>query len=87
MGSDAAGMELRAALGAIDDARTIEVASALAAIPAPLGEEGPLADAVANLLDRPGIDVHLQAVVAGPAERDRHRPRFGDGRRRRRRSS
>ena len=64
MGSDA-GMSLRTALGAIDDARTIEVATALAAIPAPLGEEGPLAEAVAGLLDRPGIDVHLQAVVPG----------------------
>ena len=39
-----AGVELRRALDAIADARTIEVASALAAIPAPLGEEGPLAE-------------------------------------------
>jgi acetylornithine deacetylase/succinyl-diaminopimelate desuccinylase-like protein len=60
-----AGVELRRALDAIADARTIEVASALAAIPAPLGEEGPLAEAVASFLDRPGIDVHLQAVVPG----------------------
>ena len=65
MGSDAASTRLRTALGAIEDARTIEIASALAAIPAPLGEEGPLAEAVAGLLDRPGIDVHLQAVVPG----------------------
>lgn len=62
---DAAGRDLAARLGDIDDARTIEVASALAAIPAPLGEEGPLAELVASLLDRPGIDVHLQAVTPG----------------------
>jgi len=62
---DAAGRDLAARLGEIEDARTIAVASALAAIPAPLGEEGPLAAAVAEFLDRPGIDVHLQAVTPG----------------------
>ena len=63
--SEASSVSLPRSLGAIVDARTIEVASALAAIPAPLGEEGRLAEAVAGFLDRPGIDVHLQAVVPG----------------------
>ena len=35
------------------------------AMPAPLGEEGPSPAPWRRLLDRPGIDVHLQAVVPG----------------------
>lgn len=65
MGSDAGQGDVTRWLAAIDDQHTIEIASALAAVPAPLGEEGPLAELVASLLDRPGIDVHLQAVTAG----------------------
>jgi acetylornithine deacetylase/succinyl-diaminopimelate desuccinylase-like protein len=49
----------------IDDAKTIEITRRLARIPAPLGEEGPLAQAVAEMLDRPGIDVHVQDVTPG----------------------
>jgi len=56
---------VRAALGAIDDQSTIEITRQLARVPAPLGEEGPLAAVVAELLDRPGIDVHVQAVTPG----------------------
>jgi acetylornithine deacetylase/succinyl-diaminopimelate desuccinylase-like protein len=57
--------EVRAAIGAIDDETTLEITRALARVPAPLGEEGPLAFLVAELLDRPGIDVHVQDVVPG----------------------
>jgi acetylornithine deacetylase/succinyl-diaminopimelate desuccinylase-like protein len=56
---------VRAAIGTIADEETIEVTRALARVPAPLGEEGPLAAVVAALLDRPGIDVHVQDVVPG----------------------
>ena len=54
-----------AILAAISDDRTIEVTRRLARIPAPLGEEGPIAQAVAELLDQPGIEVHVQEVVPG----------------------
>ena len=57
--------DLARQIAGIEDARTIEVTRALAAVPSPLGEEGAIAELVATLLDRPGIDVHLQPVVAG----------------------
>jgi acetylornithine deacetylase/succinyl-diaminopimelate desuccinylase-like protein len=54
---------LRTAVASVDDPVTLEVTRQLARISAPLGEEGALAMLVAELLDRPGIDVHVQAVV------------------------
>src|SRR5437870_6777004 len=56
---------VRAAIGRVDDGATLEITRRLARIRAPLGEEGALATAVAELLDRPGIDVHVQSVVPG----------------------
>src|SRR5262249_30640051 len=57
--------EVRGAIAALDDETTLDIARALARVPAPLGEEGPLAFLVAELLDQPGIDVHVQDVVPG----------------------
>lgn len=56
---------IRHAAGTIDDEQTLEITRRLARVPAPLGEEGPLAAVVADLLDRPGIDVHVQDVTPG----------------------
>ena len=56
---------IRHAAGTIDDERTLEITRRLARVPAPLGEEGPLAAVVADLLDWPGIDVHVQDVTPG----------------------
>lgn len=71
---------VRAAIGTIADDTTIEVTRALARVPAPLGEEAPLAALVASLLDRPGIDVHVQDVVPGrPNVIATVRGRGGDG--------
>jgi len=71
---------VRAAIATIDDATTIDVVGRLARIPAPLGGEGPLAAEVAELLDQPGIDVHVQDVVPGrPNVIATVRGRGGDG--------
>jgi acetylornithine deacetylase len=45
--------------------RVVELARAFCSIPSPGGAEGPLAEAVAETLSQPGIDVHLEEVVAG----------------------
>jgi len=52
-----------AAVARIQDDETLEVTRALARVPAPLGDEGPLAALVARWLDRPGVEVHVQHVV------------------------
>jgi acetylornithine deacetylase/succinyl-diaminopimelate desuccinylase-like protein len=54
-----------AAIASVDDAQTIEITRRLARVPAPLGEEGALAALVAEILDVPGVNVHVQAVVPG----------------------
>jgi len=56
---------VRAVIGAIDDAVTLDVTRQLCRVPAPLGGEGPLAAVAAELLDVAGIDVHIQEVVPG----------------------
>lgn len=56
---------LESALAAVDDDRTIELATACCSIPSPPGEEAALAEFIADVLDRKGIDVHVEDVVAG----------------------
>jgi acetylornithine deacetylase/succinyl-diaminopimelate desuccinylase-like protein len=53
------------AAGEIDTDRVLELTRAFCAIPSPGGGEGPLADAIAETLSQPGIDLHLEEVVAG----------------------
>jgi acetylornithine deacetylase/succinyl-diaminopimelate desuccinylase-like protein len=53
------------AIQAIPTDRVVELARAFCSIPSPGGEEGRLAEAIADTLSRPGIDVHLEEVVAG----------------------
>lgn len=43
----------------------MEIVRAVCAVPSPLGEEGPLAEVVAGLVDGGGVDVHLEEVVPG----------------------
>lgn len=56
---------LESALTAVDHDRTIELATRCCSIPSPPGEEAALAEFIADVLDRPGIDVHIEDVVAG----------------------
>lgn len=53
------------AIQAIDTDRVVELARAFCAIPSPGGGEGPLAEAIAETLSQPGIDVHIEEVVTG----------------------
>jgi acetylornithine deacetylase len=53
------------ALAAVDADRTIELATQFCSIPSPPGEEAELAEFIANILDRPGTDVHIEDVVEG----------------------
>ena len=53
------------ALAAVTVDRAVEIATRLCAIPSPTGEEEACAEAVAEILDRPGVEVHLEHVVAG----------------------
>jgi acetylornithine deacetylase/succinyl-diaminopimelate desuccinylase-like protein len=52
------------AIKVIPTGRVVELATAFCAIPSPRGQEGALAEAVAETLSQPGIDVHLEEVVA-----------------------
>src|ERR1700745_3285609 len=53
------------AIAAIDTDRVTELAMKLCAIPSPGGAEGAVAEAIAETLSQPGIDVHIEQVVAG----------------------
>ncbi|HEV7762636.1 MAG TPA: M20/M25/M40 family metallo-hydrolase [Acidimicrobiales bacterium] len=53
------------AMTAVSVDRAAEIATRLCAIPSPTGEEERCAEAVAEILDVPGIEVHLEHVVAG----------------------
>jgi len=53
------------AIQAISTDRVVELATAFCSIPSPGGQEGALAEAIAQTLSQPGIDVHLEEVVAG----------------------
>jgi len=53
------------AIAAIETDRVTELATKLCAIPSPGGEEGAVAEAIAETLDQPGIEVHIEQVVAG----------------------
>jgi acetylornithine deacetylase/succinyl-diaminopimelate desuccinylase-like protein len=53
------------AMAAVSVERAVEVATRLCSIPSPTGEEEACAEAVAEILDVPGIEVHLEHVVAG----------------------
>jgi acetylornithine deacetylase/succinyl-diaminopimelate desuccinylase-like protein len=57
--------DIEQATQAIDTDRVVELARAFCAIPSPGGGEGPLAEAVAETLTQPGIDVHVEEVVTG----------------------
>lgn len=48
----------------LDADRVLDVAKAICSVPSPLGDEGPLAQLIAELLDHPAVDVHLENVVA-----------------------
>jgi acetylornithine deacetylase/succinyl-diaminopimelate desuccinylase-like protein len=50
---------------AVRPERVVEIARALCSVPSPLGGEGAVGAMVAELLDRPGIEVHHEEVVAG----------------------
>jgi acetylornithine deacetylase len=53
------------AIAAVNVDRTIEIATRLCSIPSPTGEEEACAEAIAETLDLPGIEVHLEHVVMG----------------------
>jgi acetylornithine deacetylase/succinyl-diaminopimelate desuccinylase-like protein len=53
------------AAGEIDRDRVLDLTRAFCAIPSPGGGEGPLGEAIAETLSQPGIEVHLEEVVAG----------------------
>jgi acetylornithine deacetylase/succinyl-diaminopimelate desuccinylase-like protein len=53
------------ALGAINRDRLIEIARVLCSIPSPGMGEGLVAESIANFLDRPGIELHVEPVVPG----------------------
>lgn len=53
------------AIAAIDTDRVTELATKFCAIPSPGGAEGAVAEAIAETLDQPGIEVHIEQVVAG----------------------
>jgi acetylornithine deacetylase/succinyl-diaminopimelate desuccinylase-like protein len=50
---------------AIDTDRVTELARRICAIPSPGGAEGAVAEAIAETLSQPGIEVHIEEVVAG----------------------
>lgn len=56
---------IQQAASRIDTDRVVELASLFCATPSPGGEEGSLAEVIADVLDRPGIDFHIEDVVAG----------------------
>jgi len=49
----------------LDPDGVLDIARAICSVPSPLGEEGPLADLIAELVDRRSVDVHVENVVAG----------------------
>jgi acetylornithine deacetylase/succinyl-diaminopimelate desuccinylase-like protein len=53
------------AIAAIATDRVTELARKFCAIPSPGGAEGAVAEAIAETLSQPGIEVHIEAVVAG----------------------
>lgn len=53
------------AVAAVTTERVLALARSLCEIPSPGGEEGRVAELIATILDRPGIDVHIEDVVAG----------------------
>lgn len=53
------------AIAAIETDRVTELATKFCAIPSPGGAEGAVAEAIAETLDQPGIEVHIEEVVAG----------------------
>lgn len=53
------------AIDAIRPERVIELATTFCSIPSPAGEESRLAEFIAETLDLPGIEVHIEDVVAG----------------------
>jgi acetylornithine deacetylase/succinyl-diaminopimelate desuccinylase-like protein len=53
------------AIAAIETDRVSELARKLCAIPSPGGAEGAVAEAIAETLSQPGIEVHIEEVVAG----------------------
>jgi acetylornithine deacetylase/succinyl-diaminopimelate desuccinylase-like protein len=50
---------------AVEADRVVELAKLFCAMPSPEGEEGPFAHFLAEVLDRPGIEVHCEDVVKG----------------------
>lgn len=52
-------------IAAIDTDRVTELATQFCGIPSPGGAEGAVAEAIAETLDQPGIEVHIEQVVAG----------------------
>jgi acetylornithine deacetylase/succinyl-diaminopimelate desuccinylase-like protein len=56
---------IREAIAAIETDRVTELARKFCAIPSPGGAEGAVAEAIAETLSQPGIDVHIEQVVAG----------------------
>jgi acetylornithine deacetylase/succinyl-diaminopimelate desuccinylase-like protein len=51
--------------GLIETDRVTELARKFCAIPSPGGAEGEVAEAIAETLSQPGIEVHIEEVVAG----------------------
>jgi acetylornithine deacetylase/succinyl-diaminopimelate desuccinylase-like protein len=49
----------------LDPDHVLDLAKAICSVPSPLGDEGRLAELIADLVDRPTVDVHVEQVVAG----------------------
>ncbi len=52
------------AASAIDTQRVVEIARVFCSTPSPSGAEAGLAEVIADMLDRPGIELHVEEVVA-----------------------
>lgn len=53
------------AIAAVETDRVVDIARRICATPSPPGDEGPCAEVIASILERPGVDVHFEEVVPG----------------------
>ncbi len=58
-------MEAQPIWDRLDPAHVLDVAKAICSVPSPLGEERRLAELIADLVEHPSVDVHVEHVVAG----------------------